>query len=106
MSGTVIDFPNKRPVDNSAELQQCNRYFHQEQAMTQPTTAADKPLTHEEAWSLLFKALAVLMAEAKKPTFHTQAFKDPDGRTWAMPALVRHADRQFNFLRARGGNRA
>ena len=55
----------------------------------------------EQAWQDLFKALSVLREQSQKPGFALMAFKDVDGRTWALNALLRHVDRQLAFLRGR-----
>ncbi len=58
------------------------------------------PLTDIElAWNSLFLALDTLAAEAKKPGFAKMGYRDGHNRVWATSALIRDADRRFNFMR-------
>ncbi len=66
-----------------------------------PEQTPPEVITIEEAWSMLFKALGVLREASQQPRFSMLSYKDLDGRTWGLPALMRHVDRQLNFLRNR-----
>jgi hypothetical protein len=65
------------------------------------TTQPDPKTQIRDAWNQLFDALVILKEASQQPGFVHRGFEDAQGRTWAPNALLRQANRDFNFVRER-----